>query len=43
MVKTLPFNAGGTGLIAGWGGKFLHDWPPEIQNHIVTNLIKILK
>ena len=26
VVKTLPSNAGGTGLILGWGAKIPHAW-----------------
>ena len=30
MVKTLPSNAGGAGLIPGWGAKILHaSWPKK--------------
>ena len=32
MVKTLPSNAGGVGLIPGWGAKIPHALHPKIQN-----------
>ena len=32
MVKTLPFNAGGKGLILGQGAKIPHASRPENQN-----------
>ena len=45
VVKTLPSNAGGTGLIHGWGPKIPNaSWPKNQNiNSIVTNLIKTLK
>ena len=32
MVKTSPSNAGGAGLIPGWGGKISHASQPKNQN-----------
>ena len=32
MVKTSPSNAGGAGLIPGWGAKIPHASQPENQN-----------
>ena len=48
VVKTSPSNAGGTGLIPGWGAKIPHALQPKNQNiknksNIVTNSMKTLK
>ena len=46
MVKTLPSNAGGVGLIPGWETKVPHaSWPnkTEKRSNIVTNSISLLK
>jgi len=45
VVKTLPCNAGGTGLIHGWEPKIPNaSWPKNQNiNSIVTNSIKTLK
>ena len=48
MVKNLPSNAGGVGLIPGLGSKIPHTSQPKKQQHkteaiIVTNSIKTLK
>ena len=32
MVKILPSNAGGSGLISGWENKIAHAWGPKNQN-----------
>ena len=32
VVKTLPSNEGGTGLIPGWGAKIPHASGPKQQN-----------
>ena len=32
LVKTLPYNAGGVGLISGQGAKLLHTLWPKNQN-----------
>ena len=32
VVKTLPFNTGGRGLIPGWGAGIPHTSQPENQN-----------
>ena len=40
MVKTLPSNAGGAGLIPGWEAKIPHAWPPENQKQIVNKFNK---
>ena len=32
VVKILPANAGGAGLILGWGAKILHALQPKKQN-----------
>ena len=32
MVKTLPSNAGGVGLISGWGAKIPHALGPKNQS-----------
>ena len=47
MVKTLPSNEGGEGLIPGQGAKIHHDSQTKnniiSQSNIVTNLAKTLK
>ena len=46
VVKTLPSNAGGVGLIPGWETKVPHaSWPnkTEKRSNIVTNSISLLK
>ena len=47
MVKTLPSNAGGVGMIPHLRAKILHASWPKSQNinrsNIVTNLIKTFK
>jgi len=45
VIKTSPSNAGGVGLILGWGAKILHALWTKKQNrsNIVTNSIKTLK
>ena len=47
VVKTLPSNAEGVGLIPGWGAKIPHAlWPKtktSNRNYTVTNSIKTLK
>ena len=32
VVKTLPSNAGGAGLIPSWGAKIPHAWWPKTKN-----------
>ena len=33
VIKTLPANAGGAGLIPGWGAKILHVSGPKKSKH----------
>jgi len=42
VVETSTSNAGGTGLIPGWGAKIPHVLQPKKPN-IVTNSLKTLK
>ena len=43
MVKNLPWSAGDTGSISGWGTKIPHASWRKNQNNVVTNSIKTLK
>ena len=48
MVGIPPSNAGGAGLIVGWGAKILHaSWPNtqnrKDRNNIVTNSVRLFK
>ena len=47
MVKTLPSNLAGAGLIPGWGTKIPHVSEPKKQNikqiNVATNSIETIK